>query len=116
MSGVSVSVKTDIKPAMKVLGGDKLGLFAAKEFKRLVDDYVPMDIGQLAGSVNLKPWELEYFAPYAAVVYNGGRGGKAKFKKDRHAKASKEWDKAAVRDGKDKDLNSSMQGWIDSNL
>ena len=114
MSGVSVSVKTDIKPAMKVLGGDKLGLFAAKEFKRLVDDYVPMDIRQLAGSVNLTPWELEYFAPYAVPVYNGGRGGHAVFKKDMHSKASKEWDLAAKRDGKDKELADVLQGYINN--
>lgn len=114
---INVSVKLDIKPAMKILGGDELGLFAAKMWKRLVNDYVPMNSGQLAEvNVLYRPWEVEYFAPHAAPVYNGGRSGHAVFKKDMHSKACKEWDKAAVRDGKNKELAEAMQGYVNKNL
>ena len=114
---VSTSIQIDIKPSLKILGGETFGLFSAQEFRRLVDDYVPMNTGQLAETdVQLKPWEIEYFAPYVVPVYNGGRGGNARFKTELHGKACKEWDRAAVRDGKDKNLARSMQGWVDKNL
>ena len=115
MSGVIL--KLDSKPAMKFLKSDSFRLFGAHEWKRLVDDYVPMNTGQLAEvNVSYRPGEIEYFAPYAVPVYNGGRSGHAVFKKDMHSKASKEWDLAAKRDGKDKELADVLQGYIDNNL
>lgn len=51
--------------------GNKFGLYTAQEWKRLIEPYVPKDIGMLMLSVDLRPWEIEYFEPYAAYQYYG---------------------------------------------
>lgn len=113
---VQATNRTNIKPVLKKLKGDELGLFASNEWRRLIDDYVPADTLTLARNVRLTAWEIEYFSPYSVYVYNGGRNKRAVFRKDRHYKATKEWDKAAIRDRVNEKLNKSIQGWVDKNI
>lgn len=143
---INVSVKLDIKPAMKILGGDELGKFAAHEWHRVITPYVPHREGNLERNVTYRPWEFEYNQPYSAYMYrghvyvdpvydvggfpiNGGtsffsrKGVKKveskrgfKYSKGHNPKACKEWDKAAVRDGKNKELAEALQGYVNKNL
>lgn len=143
---MNVSVKLDIKPAMKVLGSEGLGKFASHEWHRVITPYTPHREGNLERNVTYRPWEFEYNEPYSAYMYGGyvyvdpvyGVGGfpinggtaffsrkgvkKVKsqrgfeYSKSHNPKACKEWDKAAVRDGKDKELIKEIQGYIDNNL
>lgn len=107
-----VVTRVHIEPneVLDKINSDRAGWFAAKEWKRLVDDYVPMDTGQLAEfNIRYHPWEIEYYAPYAAAVYD--RKKAVKFNTKFHKKACRQWDKAAIREKKDKILNDSMQGY-----
>lgn len=143
---INVSVKLDIKPAMKILGGDEFGKFAAHEWHRVITPYVPHREGNLERNVTYRPWEFEYNQPYSAYMYgghvyvdpvydvggfpiNGGtsffsrKGVKKveskrgfKYSKGHNPKACKEWDKAAVRDGKNKELAEALQGYVNKNL
>lgn len=112
---VSAKTQLDTSEVFRKTEGDELGLFAAHEFRRLCDDYVPMRTGQLAElNVRYSPWEIEYYAPYASAVYN--RKKAVKFSTEFHKKACKYWDKAALRDGKGEILINSMQSWCDNNI
>ena len=143
---ITTSVNLDIKPAMKVLGGDKLGKFASHDWHRTVTPYTPHRDGNLERNVTYKPWEFEYNEPYAAYMYGGfvyvdpkyGVGGfpinggtaffsrkgikkikserEFKYSKAHNPKACKEWDKAAIRDGKDKELAEAIQDYINQIL
>lgn len=143
---VTTSVKLDIKPAMKILGGDRLGIEAAHEWHGYITPYTPHREGLLERDVTYRPWEFEYNQDYSAYMYNGfvyidpkfkaggfpvdggtkfvSRFGVKKIKsnkefkylKDPHLKACKEWDKAAIRDGKDKELAETIQDYINKNL
>ena len=50
---------------------DRLGLYAATEWKRFIDPYTPKDTGIMQMSASCEPWEIEYPQPYAAYVYYG---------------------------------------------
>lgn len=143
---VTAVTKLDISPALKKLGGDELGVFASHEFHRLINPYTPHRVGNLERNVTYRPWEFEYNEPYAAYMYNGyvyvdpkyGVGGfpinggteffsrkgikkiksnrEFKYSKEFNKKACKEWDKAAVRDGKDEVLSRSVQKWVEMKL
>jgi len=115
---------------------DKLWLFAAEEWHRLITPYTPMDSGDLFETVQIRPKEIEYTSPYAHYQYKGlvmgpnfydpdfgfwSPPGKPKsytgksltYKTSKHPLASKEWDKAAEPTQKPK-LIKSMQGYINS--
>lgn len=50
---------------------DRLGLFVANEWGRLLTSYTPKDTGLLVQSKQIKPFEIHYIQPYAAYVYFG---------------------------------------------
>ncbi len=102
--------------------GDKLGNFAAESWAKRVEQYVPMDQGDLFSGAEVRPWEIEYPGPYARYLYGGivygpnypiteggnvvgyfSPRGKKKhatgraitFQKKYHMKACAKWDKAA---------------------
>lgn len=116
---MNISVKAFLNHSaiMSKLTDDRAGTALAHEWKRLIDDYVPMQTGQLSQSnISYEPWEVHYDAPYAIYVYNGGRGGHARFSHEFHGKASKLWDSAAIKDGKDKDLIQFAQNYYNKVL
>lgn len=143
---VKVDMKLDIKPSVKILGGDKLGINSSHNWHRIIAPYTPHREGTLERNVTYKPWEVVYNEPYAHYMYNGyvyvdpvnktgghspnggvdffSRKGVKKIKsgrrfnysKELNPKATFEWDKAAVRDGKNKELAKTIQEWVNTNL
>ena len=90
------------------LTNPKLGLFISNEWKRLIDPYTPRDTGVLMGitgqTVDLKPFEIHYKAPYSEKVYYGYD---MTFKKN-NPYSTYEWDIAAAKAGqKDKLIRST---------
>lgn len=108
---ISLKVESDINiPArMKAIRDPKLWKFAASEWHRLCDPYVPMRTGVLKDTVDIRPNEIVYRAPYARYQYEGNFN----HRKDLHPKASRQWDKAAMPTEAPK-LIRSMQRYIDS--
>lgn len=136
---VTIVNNIDLKPVFDFIQDDKFWLDAAKEWERLIKDYVPEDTGDLKRKVKLRPGEIEYFAPYSRYIYFGKvmvdrnkKGGYTKNKgitwHSRHEKkvvtnkplnlknGYAEWDKRAIQEKKDLLLVQSMQRWIDRNL
>lgn len=83
--------------------------YAATEWHRLYEPYVPMDQGVLKDTVTIRPKEIEHTVPYARYQYNGIGFN---FRRDKHPKASAFWDIAAAPTQLPK-LASSMQAYID---
>lgn len=84
--------------------------FAASEWHRLYEPYVPMGEGVLKDTVLIRPKEIEHTVPYARYQYNGIGFN---FRRDKNPKASAKWDQAAAPTQLPK-LASSMQAYIDS--
>lgn len=84
--------------------------FAAEEWHRLYDPYVPMDEGMLKDTVVIRPKEIEHTQIYARYQYNGIGFN---FRRDKHPKASARWDKAAAPTQLPR-LASSLQAYVDS--
>ena len=83
--------------------------FAAEEWHRLYDPYVPMRTGMLKDIVTITPKQIEHTVPYARYQYNGTN---FHFSKEQHPKASAQWDKAAEATQLPK-LCSTMQAYVD---
>lgn len=116
----------------------ELWLFAAHEWRRLIAPYVPRRDGQLMQNVTVEPKTITYKSPYAHYLYCGklyvdpdykkggftsdggitfwsrpGVGKKRttrnlKIKRDMNPKASKEWDKAAIKDKQNEKLTMAV--------
>lgn len=115
--------------------------FAAKEWHRLYNDYVPMSPGggNLYTMVHFAPKEIEHFAPYAHYQYEGivygpnipimegnratgyfsmpnrkkkPTGKRLQYDQSQHPKATAKWDKAAAPTQGPK-LAKAMQEYID---
>ena len=84
--------------------------FAATEWHRLYEPYVPMQSGVLKDTVAIRPKEIEHTVVYARYQYNGTDFN---FSREAHPKASAKWDQAAAPTQLPK-LASSMQAYIDS--
>lgn len=140
-----LDIKINYNEIMKKVGGDDLGTFASHEWKRIITPYTPHKTGNLERNVEYRPWEFIYLSPYSFYVYAGSLfvdpkykvGGFTKdgityfsrpgvkkinsgkplnYSKEHNPKATKEWDKAAIRDKQDKKLARAMQGWVDRNI
>lgn len=128
------------------IDGDALGNFASHEWHRLINPYTPHRTGNLERNVRYKPWEFEYMSPYAHYQYAGdlyvdpiykvggftpdggvtffsrpgvkklNSGKPLNYSKEHNPKATREWDKAAIRDGQGKKLAKAMQGWVNKNI
>lgn len=91
---VSINTKFDID-AREIAArytSDKVMLFAASEWYRLISPYTPMDTGTLMTSAEVTPGQIRYTMPYAHRTYYRN----ANFRRDKHPLASREWDKAAA--------------------
>lgn len=143
---IRVIDKINMKEATKTIQSDELWFFAANEWKRLVGPYVPRKTGTLMNTTDVKPKEVCYRVPYARYMYNGilyvdpkyrvggftsnngatwfsrpnvkkvSSGRSLRIGRGSNPKASKEWDKAAIKDKQDLLLAKSIQKWIDRNL
>lgn len=94
---VNVKLNIDIDKLTNTVAGDEIGLYTAKEWKRLIDQFTPFRTGNLMNNVTIRPWEITYNAPYASEVYNAdGIHGKAKnFNTNLHPLAGPRWSERA---------------------
>ena len=143
---MKIKVQINDKEVLKKIEGDEFGEFASHEWKRLINPYTPHKTGNLERQVEYKPWEFTYLSPYSFYVYNGSlfvdptykvggftndggitffsrpgvkkinSGKPLNYSKEHNPKATKEWDKAAIRDKQDKKLANAMQGWVNKNI
>jgi hypothetical protein len=142
---IKVIDKINMNPAYELLESDELWLYSANEWKRLISKYVPRRTGQLMSNVEVKTKEVHYKSAHAMYVYHGKlyvdpkykvggftndgtnwwsrpgikkvpSGRDLKMRRDGNPNASKEWDKAAIKDKQDLLLIKSMQSWINKNL
>lgn len=143
---MKVDVQINDKEVLKKIEGEELGLYASHEWKRIINPYVPHRTGNLENLVEYKPWEFIYLSPYAQYQYGGslyvdplyGKGGftpdngitffsrpgvkkinsgrPLNYSREHNPKATREWDKAAIRDKQDKKLAQAMQGWVNKNI
>lgn len=125
-SGFEVKIDTDYLTTMLTsLVDDELMLQVHNLFAKMCDPYVPMDEGVLAQSIIISPTGVTYTQPYAHYQYVGmvygpnipmfkdgllvgfrsipGRkkdptGREINYSTERHPLATKEWDKAMMRD------------------
>lgn len=109
---ISISVKTQIdsaKLAGAVKNDSQLWLFAASEWHKLYQPYVPWRVGDLAQHVTLEPGQITHIAPYAKKCYEGNFN----FRKDKHPLATARWDEAAIPTQLPK-LTKALQAYVNS--
>lgn len=134
------------KEVIQKIEGEKLGMFASHEWHRLISLYIPYRKGNLERNVKYKPWEITYLSLYAYYQYAGdlyvdpyyeiggftpdggvtffsrpdikkiNSGKPLNYSKEHNSKATREWDKAAIRDKQDKKLTRSVQEWVNNNI
>lgn len=101
LSGVQAKVRS-------ICENPKLGLVASAESARLMDKYVPMRTGNLAGSVDTtKPWQVSYTMPYARRIYYGDGFN---FSKEMHPNARSRWDKGISKSALAAKLTEAAKG------
>ena len=119
---------------LKAVRGDKVGIFAAKEWHKLYFPYVAWDQGELAKSVEYEPWKITHTQPYSHYQYAGQVYGPSfpiqegaayfspKGKKKRptgralhykNPRAAAKWDQAAIPAQGHK-LTQAIQNYIDA--
>ena len=76
-----------------VQGNDEFGKAAAQAWQKRVEPYIPYNTGRLCHDVTIKPYKIEYNAPYAGTVYNDL---KRNFRKDKHPLATARWNEVAA--------------------
>lgn len=89
--GAKVDV-SGVAPKLRALSKNpRLGATASTEAARLMEPFVPMRSGALAGSADTgEPWRVSYSTPYARRVYYGDGFD---FSKEKHANARSRWDR-----------------------
>lgn len=111
------------KLSRDLIGGNDTAVFAASSWHRLYYQYVPMDNGTLADSVDYDFEEqggnltgtITHNQPYAHYQYVGihpKNGTKFKYSKERHPLATDHWDEQAIADGKAKVLAKDVENYI----
>ena len=107
---------------LDVVADDTLGLFAASEWHKFYQKYVPVQSGAMYSAVEIRPWEIEHTSPYAHYQYEGkvygpnsprGRkkhptGGKLHYTS---GTATDHWDQKAAQTQMDK-LEQSLAAFI----
>lgn len=108
---VKVTVNTSgIQQTIRELARNSgLGHFMSTEAAKGIDPYVPYRDGTLSASVDTsRPFYVSYSTPYAAIVY---QGKDMTIHKDKHPKASKQWDKAWWKEHKG-DFCKAVEAYI----
>ena len=108
--GIEVSeIKIDVPKIVSKVRSDKFMLYAAQQWHRLYNKYVPYETGTLANTVTISPGEIHHTVIYARYQYNGNFN----FRRDLHPLASRQWDKAAEPAQKPQ-LIAELQAYVDS--
>lgn len=107
---ITVYPKIDLPKNIQKIENPQFWLYGANEWHRLISPFTPMDTGNLDQNVTVTPKKIQYNMPYSTIVYDRN----ANFRKDQHPLASKEWDKAAIAAGKDKELIATLQDYVNS--
>lgn len=68
---VVVSIDINAPHIVNRVTNDRFGLFAAHEWKRLIDPYTPHDTGVLQSNVSFAPFAIHYRSKYAHYIYTG---------------------------------------------
>ena len=138
---ISIINQINLTPAIKQINDPQLWLFGAKEWQRILYDYIPHETNMLRQHVAYRPGEIEYKESHSRFIYYGikmvnakykvggfksdggitwfSRPGIKKVKTDiplNLRNGSRLWDKKAISEKKDLILIKSMQGYIDRNL
>lgn len=140
---MKISLKNEINltPAIKLINDPTFWTYGAKEWQRVLYDYIPHDTSMLRQNVAYKPGTIEYREPYSRYIYFGMKkvdpkykvggftsdGGITWFSRPGVKKiitniplnlrnGSRLWDKKAISEKKDLILIRSMQNYIDRNL
>lgn len=126
---IKVEVNDDaISQKLKSLTDDDVMLQIHNLLAKMCDPYVPMDEGVLAQTIEIIPRHVRYNVPYAHYMYTGvvygpnipitdngmitgwfsppgqkkyNTGRPISYSPEKHPLATKEWDKAMMRDKKD---------------
>ena len=92
------------------------GLYAAQQWKKLINPYTPRDTGQLEETAKIKPWIIIYDPSnpkngyhYARKVYYGVG---LQFQTTNNPYATHHWDKAAEQAGKKTDLYRELNAYL----
>ena len=93
----------------KVKDNEDIGKHAAETWRKLVEPYVPYNTGRLCNDVTIKPYVVQYNAPYASAVYNDL---KRNFRNDKHPLATAKWSEVAAPAVRDYFVQE-MQDYID---
>ena len=72
---------------------DEFGTYAAQSWQKKVEPYIPYNTGRLCNDVTIKPFAIQYNAPYAEEVYNNSY---MQFRKDKHPLATAHWNEVAA--------------------
>ena len=88
---------------------DEFGQYAAESWRKLIEPYVPYRTGRLCNDVTVKPFKIEYNAPYSGDVYNNVN---MNFNKEKHPLATAKWDEVAAPAVKDWFVQD-LQSFID---
>jgi hypothetical protein len=129
----------DVDKIVGMVDNDAFWTFAATEWWKLYQPYVPMDSGTLSQQVTIEPKTITHTAPYAHYQYTGAvygpnfpitvggviegffskpgvpkhpTGASLNYRKDKHPLASAKWDKAAEPSQKDA-LIQRLQAFVD---
>ena len=106
---MKVKVDLDIAQIIKGRLDDEAKLFLTNTAYKLMNDYIPMDTGNLAWTVDITPEYLHFKVPYAEKMYEGDQ---LHFRKDDHSLATAHWDKAMM-DARGDKLRQTMQKYMD---
>lgn len=106
---IEVTSNVDIPKYMKKINDKAFWTYAANEWWKLYQPYVPFQTGALARTVTFGAGTITHTVPYAHKMYEGNFN----FRTDKHSLASRKWDKAAAPAQKAK-LVAAMQEYINS--
>ncbi len=112
-AGMSLSVTSNVNAAAltkMAAGNDAFGIYAATQWHRLYNKFVPRDQGQLADIVTFKPFSITHNAPYAQYQYHGGDDKRTVVNYSTPL-TSHHWDDAAVPTQKSK-LEASLEKYL----
>lgn len=95
---------------------DNFGLYAAKQWKKLINPYTPRDTGQLEETAKVTPWTITYDPTnplngyhYAKKVYNDVW---LNFQTTHNPYATHHWDMAAEEAGQKSNLYRELNSYL----
>lgn len=72
MSDIKVDVTLNMPRILNKVQNDNFGSFLAKDWRRLIDPFVPSDDDQtMRENVKIAPFQITYIEPYSHYMYGG---------------------------------------------